>query len=155
MINSSKASNNAMTIMRVLIGWHFLFEGVVKFSNPAWTSKGYLLSAEMFKPFFQWLASDGMIGIADYGNIFILIFVGLTLVLGYMERPGAIVGIIILLMYYIAHPALPGYAQTGAEGSYWIINKNLIEAAALLVIYFNPTSSYFGIGRFSKSSSNL
>ena len=56
-------------------------------------------------------------------------------------------------MYYLAHPALPGSSQVGTEGSYWIINKNLIEAAALYVLYNIPTSTYFGLNLLKKKNS--
>ena len=34
------------------------------------------------------------------------------------------------------------------EGSYIVVNKNLIEACALWVLYVFPTSQYIGIDRF-------
>lgn len=145
---------SAIVLLRILIGWHFLYEGVVKIFNPNWTAKYYLLSAESFtKPFFTWLAGDGLIGIVDFMNILFLVIVGLTLVLGIYERLGAIFGILLLLLYYFAHPAFPGASQAGTEGSYFLINKNLIEAAALYVIYLCPTGQYFGLrGFFSPAS---
>ena len=80
--------------------------------------------------------------------------VGLSLLLGYFERIGSVFGICLLLMYYLAHPALPGASQAGTEGSYWIINKNLIEAAALFVLYQMPTGTYFGLQSLKKNSLN-
>ncbi len=145
---------NALVLMRLFIGWHFLYEGTLKLFNSNWTSKAYLLSAEGFmKPFFVWLGSDSMINMVDMLNIICLLLVGLTLLLGYLERTGAIAGIILLLLYYLAHPAFPGMVQVGTEGSYWIINKNLIEAAALLVIYQIPTANHFGLARLFKPAS--
>jgi thiosulfate dehydrogenase [quinone] large subunit len=35
--------------------------------------------------------------------------------------------------------------QIKVEGSYWFVNKNLIELAACLVIYQFPTGKYFGL----------
>lgn len=152
--NFEKNQRSAIVLLRMLIGWHFLYEAVVKIFNPNWTSKYYLLSAESFtKPFFTWLAGDGLIGMVDFLNILALVIVGITLVLGIFERMGAIVGILLLLLYYFAHPAFPGASQAGTEGSYFLVNKNLIEAAALYVIYLCPTGQYFGLrGFFSPAS---
>lgn len=149
----SNGPMRAVVLMRILIGWHFLYEGVLKMYSPTWTSKAYLMSAEILSPFYQWLGSDSMISLVDPLNKFILVIVGLTLVLGFFERVGAIAGIALLLLYYLAHPALPGLNQSG-EGSYWIVNKNLIEAAALYVVYLVPTGNYFGLGIFLKKSSS-
>lgn len=156
MINTSLQSNQktALVLMRMLIGWHFLYEGVIKLFNPHWSAKAYMLSAQgIGKPFFTWLGSDSLIGIVDVTNMLCLIVVGITLILGFWERIGAIIGIALLLLYYLAHPAFPGLDQTGTEGSYFIINKNLIEAAALYVLYLLPTGHYFGLNGLIKPAS--
>jgi thiosulfate dehydrogenase [quinone] large subunit len=54
-------------------------------------------------------------------------------------------------LYYLAHPAFPWLPQSPSEGSYWLVNKNLIEAAALLVLALFPTEKRFGIERMFKT----
>ena len=139
------AQGNTLVLLRLLIGWHFLYEGVIKAYNPSWTAKGYLLSASIFKPFFAWLASESLISGIDMLNIGALIFVGISLLIGFKVRWGCIVGIGLLALYYLAHPPFPNLPQGPAEGSYWIVNKNLIELAALMVIYQFPLTSVLGI----------
>ena len=153
--NLSVVQRNTLVILRILIGWHFLYEGVIKAYNPSWTSKGYLLSASILKPLFTWLAGDSLIGSIDFLNIAGLIAVGISLIIGIKVRWGCIAGILLLLLYYLAHPPFPGLPQGPTEGSYWIVNKNLIEMAALLVIYQFPLTSVFGIEMlFSKNKVN-
>jgi thiosulfate dehydrogenase [quinone] large subunit len=135
----------SLVLLRILIGWHFLYEGVIKAYNPSWTSKGYLLSASILKPFFAWLAGDSLIAAIDILNIAGLIAVGISLLVGLRVRWGCIAGMLLLLFYYLAHPPFPGLPQGPAEGSYWIVNKNLIEMAALFVIYQFPLTSVFGL----------
>ncbi|WP_373494370.1 DoxX family protein [Aquiflexum sp.] len=137
----------ALVAMRLLIGWHFLFEGVIKLYSPSWSAKGYLLSATYMQSFFQWLASESMISVVDTLNIAGLILVGIGLIVGFKTKWVSVIGIGLLLLYFFAHPPFPGYAQGPSEGSYWIVNKNLIEAAALLVVFLFPTEYAFGIGR--------
>jgi len=137
--------SRALVLLRILIGWHFLYEGIIKAYNPAWTSKGYLLSASILKPFFAWLASESLVGTIDMLNIIGLIFVGVSLLIGLKIRWGCIAGILLLLMYYLAHPPFSSLPQGPAEGSYWVVNKNLIEMAALFVIYLFPLVSVFGL----------
>jgi thiosulfate dehydrogenase (quinone) large subunit len=147
----SAAQRNTLVLLRVFIGWHFLYEGVIKAYNPSWTSKGYLLSASIFKPVFAWLASESLISTIDFLNIAGLMAVGITLLLGIKVRWGCIGGILLLALYYLAHPPFPSLPQGPAEGSYWIVNKNLIEMAALFVIYQFPLTTVFGLeGLFSK-----
>ena len=134
-----------LVFLRILIGWHFLYEGVIKAYNPSWTSRGYLLSASILKPFFGWLASDSLITVIDYLNIYGLIAIGISLLVGIKVKWGCVGGVLLLLFYYLAHPPFPGLPQGPSEGSYWIVNKNLIEMAALFVVYQFPLTSVFGL----------
>ena len=143
--NFTSSQRMGLIILRLFIGWHFLYEGVIKLYNPSWTAKGYLLSAEFMKPFFAFLASDSLIGIIDTINITLLILVGVLLIAGFKTGWAAIGGMLLLAMYYLAHPPFTGITQGPAEGSYWIVNKNLVELAALYVIYLFPTASSFGL----------
>lgn len=157
-MNSPKLTNvqgYALVLLRILIGWHFLYEGVIKAYNPSWTSRGYLLSASILKPFFAGLASDSLISVIDNLNIIGLIAVGISLLIGIKVRWGCIGGILLLMLYYIAHPPFPGLPQGPSEGSYWVVNKNLIEMVALFVIYQFPLTTVFGLENlFSKNRVN-
>ncbi len=145
----------ALVLLRIFIGWHFLYEGVIKAYNPAWTSRGYLLSASILKPFFAWLASPSLIPTIDILNIAGLIAVGISLIMGIKVRWGCIAGILLLLLYYLAHPPFSSLPQGPSEGSYWIVNKNLVEMAALFVVYQFPLAIFFGLENlFSKNKVN-
>ena len=135
----------SLVLLRILIGWHFLYEGIIKAYNPSWTSKSYLFSASILKPFFAWIAAPSRISVIDTLNIVGLIAVGVSLLIGMKVRWGCIGGILLLLLYYLAHPPFPSLPQGPSEGSYWIVNKNLVEMAALFVIYEFPLISVFGI----------
>ena len=154
-IKNSWELKHSVALMRILIGWHFLFEGIIKLYNPNWTSFGYLASAQgPLKDIFVSLANPSIIGTVDVLNMTALIVVGLTLVLGIFEKLGAFIGIGLLAMYYLAHPPFPGLPEINVEGNYWFVNKNLIELAALLVIYQLPTSQLFGLTRILKKKAN-
>ena len=32
----------AITVLRVFVGWHFLYEGLTKLTAPSWSAAGYL-----------------------------------------------------------------------------------------------------------------
>ncbi len=73
-----------------------------------------------------------------------------------VRSEGAFVGIGLLALYYLAHPSFPWLTEVNVEGSYWFVNKNLIELAACLVIYQLPTGRYFGLERiFSKNKTAI
>lgn len=156
-MKNKRGLKNSIILMRIFIGWHFLYEGLVKFYKPNWTSFGYLASSEgPLKPLFVWLSNEALVGWVDTLNITALILIGMTLILGYFEKLGAALAVCLLAMYYMAHPEFPWLTQTNVEGSYWFINKNLIELAACLVLYQFPTGYYFGLAYiFNKKDKNL
>jgi len=139
-----------LVALRVLIGWHFLYEGLVKLVNPNWSSVGYLLDSQGFmRSFFVSLASDqNTLAVVDFLNIWGLIAIGLGLILGLLSRPALLAGIILLAFYYLSHPPFAGlkYALP-LEGSYLLVNKILIEMVALIVLFYFPTSKIIGIDR--------
>jgi thiosulfate dehydrogenase (quinone) large subunit len=137
----------SLILLRLFIGWHFLYEGVLKLYNPSWTAKGYLLSAEFLRPVFALMADDSVIQIVNTLNIAGLLVIGISLVLGVKTNWGCIAGMILLAFYYLAHPPFSSVTSGPAEGSYWIVNKNLIELAALFVLYLFPTAGTFGLER--------
>lgn len=147
---------HTIVLMRIFIGWHFLYEGVIKLYNPDWTSFGYLATAQgPFKSFFMAMAREPMLAWADNLNWIALMFVGITLTLGIFERWGALVGIGLLALYYLAHPAFPWLQQVNVEGSYWFINKNLIELVACIIVFQYPTGKVFGLSHFFNKNKQL
>nr|WP_299346495.1 DoxX family membrane protein [Allomuricauda sp.] len=141
----------SIALLRIFVGWHFLYEGVIKLYNPDWTSFGYLASSQgPLKPLFAVLTQQSVIGWVDTLNIAALLVVGITFTLGIFERKGAIVGMGLLALYYLAHPSFPWLAQVNVEGSYWFVNKNLIELVACLVVFNYPTGQFFGLDYFMK-----
>jgi thiosulfate dehydrogenase [quinone] large subunit len=81
-------------------------------------------------------------------NVWGLILIGLSLILGVLSRAGILAGIVLLAFYYLSHPPIIGadYALP-SEGSYLWVNKNLIEMIALAVLYVFPTSRILGLDR--------
>ena len=140
----------ALVSLRMLIGWHFLYEGVAKLTNPYWTSAGYLQESQgWFSEMFTDLAnSPGALALADNLNQWGLLLIGLALLVGVFSRTAALAGVVMLALYYLAAPPFPTleYAMP-AEGSYLIVNKVLVELAALLVVMAFPTAHRIGLDR--------
>ena len=49
----------AITLLRVFVGWHFLYEGISKLSSPSFSAAGYMKASRgPFADFFKWIASQ-------------------------------------------------------------------------------------------------
>ena len=139
-----------LVALRVTIGWHFLYEGLVKLTNPNWSSVGFLLDSEGFlSEFYKGMAANpDLLQWIDWINIWGLIAIGAGLILGIFCRVAISAGILLLAMYYLSHPPFVGlsYAMP-TEGSYLIVNKVLIEMIAIIVLLVFPTSKFIGLDR--------
>ena len=140
----------AITLLRIFVGWHFLYEGIAKLTSPAWSAAGYLRQARgPFAGLFKWLASQpNLLANADFITMWGLTLVGVLLVLGLFTRLASLAGIGFILLFYLCNPPFVGYFYSiPSEGSYLIVNKNLVELCALLVILATGSGRFAGLDR--------
>lgn len=140
----------AITVLRVLVGWHFFYEGLSKLTAPAFTAAGYLKQAKgPFAGAFHSLAANpDMLANANLITMWGLTLVGAFLILGLFTRLASLAGMVFVLMFYFAAPPWIGlFYAIPTEGSYLIVNKNLVEVAALAVIFFTGSGRFAGLDR--------
>ena len=85
----------AITVLRVFVGWHFLYEGIAKLTSPSWSAAGYLKASRgPFSGLFKWLASQpNLLANADLITMWGLTIVGVLLILGLFTRLASLAGI--------------------------------------------------------------
>jgi thiosulfate dehydrogenase [quinone] large subunit len=146
----------ALVVLRTLVGWHFLYEGLFKLWVPAWsragaplprwTSAGYLnVAAGPLADVFHGLTGSRLLPVIDVLMPIGLVLVGLSLMLGLFTRLGAIGALALLGLFYLSSIPTTGVHQPGTEGAYLIVNKNLVEAAAVLVLLSFDTGRIAGL----------
>ena len=148
----------ALVVLRTLIGWHFLYEGYTKLLQPswdragapvaAWSSAGYLKAATApLAGVFHSLGEAAWIGTLDLAVAALLVAVGLSLMLGFFTQTGCAGALGLLAMFYVS--AIPlGLPAARAEGTYLLVNKNLIEAAAVVVLAVFRTGRIAGLDSY-------
>lgn len=137
--------NFGMTLLRMLIGWHFLYEGIWKLIQPGgWSSVGYLRMSSWFAaPMFKMIAdTPWLLKTVDLMNMWGLTLIGLALIVGVMVRPAAAAGILLLAFYYVAQPP---FVAAASEGHFLFIDRNVVEAVALLAVMWVPS---YGLGAY-------
>lgn len=151
MKNNQTFSTSQITILvvlRLMVGWHILYEGLAKLLNPGWSSFGFLSESKwILTGFADWvLSNQAILNVVDFLNIWGLIAIGLGLVLGLFTRIAAYAGVFLLLLYYITNPPFIGMEYIlPTEGSNLIVNKLLIEIIALFVLAIFPAHTKFGL----------
>ena len=147
----TKAQTAFLLALRMSIGWHFLYEGIVKVINPKWTSLAYLSDSQgWFAAPFRSIASNrGLLDAVNLINEWGLILVGFGIIAGCFTRVALAGAMSMLVLYYLSHPPFVGSEYIlPREGSYLWIDKNLVEIAALAVLYVFPTWHIFGLDKY-------
>lgn len=146
----------ALILVRTVIGWHFLYEGLYKLLLPGWTrdgarvaawsAKGYLkVSTGPFAPMLHRLADSSAAPWIDQLLPVALLLIGLSLMLGLFTQLGCWGAIGLLTMFYLSMPPTSGMPQPGAEGSYLLVNKNLIELLTVVALLAFRTGRIAGL----------
>src|SRR5512134_3856338 len=146
----SRAAMISVTLLRVFVGWHFLYEGIAKLTSPSWSAAGYLKQARgPFAGLFRSMAAQpNLLENANLITMWGLTIVGLLLMLGLFTRLASLAGIGFILLFYLATPPFVGYFYAiPSEGSYLIVNKNLVELSALIVIFVTGSGRFAGLDR--------
>jgi uncharacterized membrane protein YphA (DoxX/SURF4 family) len=140
-----------ITILRIAIGWHFLYEGLAKIMEGGWTAAGYLSGTSGFlSGFYHWLAnSPSLLRLTDVLNMYGLLLIGLALFIGIFIRAAAFSGALLLVLYYFAYPPFGSSLLYASESHLFIVDKIFVEAVAMLFIFFSRERGY-GIESFLK-----
>jgi uncharacterized membrane protein YphA (DoxX/SURF4 family) len=148
---AGRLQRGLLTLLRIAIGWHFLYEGHAKFFSGSWTSAGYLdASRWLLGGAFQWMASHpAAIALVDAVNIGGQILIGLLLITGTLTRAASLAAIALLLLYYLANPPLVGLGlAVPTDGHYLVVDRNLIELLTLAFLAALPSTFLPGVDRW-------
>lgn len=148
----------SLVVLRTAIGWHFLYEGVYKLMLPgwsrggqptaAWSAAAYLnASTGPFSDIFHALARSAAMTTIDTIVPIGLVCVGLSLVAGLFMQAGCVGAMWFLALFYLSALPTSGAPQTGAEGTYLLVSKNLVELIAVVVVFAFRTGRIAGLDR--------
>lgn len=146
----------ALVLLRTLIGWHFLYEGYYKLVVPGWTragapvgawsASGYLKAATgPLAGTFHALGQSAAAGWVDHLVPIGLALVGLSLILGLATQIGLWGALGFLTLFYLSAIPMEGVPRPWNEGTYLLVNKNLIEWAAVLALLTCRTDRIAGL----------
>jgi len=153
-MNKTRILSWSITTVRIIVGWHFLYEGIVKLASGTWTAAPFLANSEwILSGLFQSIVeNETLMNITDMLNMLGLTLIGLALILGVFTRTASICGALLMLLYFVAYPPFLGYMQgIVAEGSYLWVNRNLIELVVLIALFFVPRNMMYSIDRLVKT----
>ncbi|MBI4079523.1 MAG: DoxX family membrane protein [Candidatus Levybacteria bacterium] len=118
-----------LLLLRLAIGWFFLYSGVTKVFDPTWSAAGYLTNAQTFGWLYQWFASSQLLPIINVVNSWGQLLLGISLITGLYVRQGGVAGAILMLLYYFPILKFPFAGEHAL-----LIDEHIIYAIALLYL---------------------
>ncbi len=112
------------SLLRIGIGWHFLWEGWIKLSQPSWSAENYLLASwgpfsSLFQgmtsltvsqtPILNWFFTSNtqwILAISNFAVPWLLFLAGIELILGLFSRAAILAAMGLLVLFIIAMPSI-------------------------------------------------
>lgn len=126
-------------LLRVALGWLFLYSGITKVLNPQWTSQGFLEGAKTFSDFFAWFVQDGNIEWVNLLNAWGQLLIGAGLLFGAFTRLAAFAGVLLMALYYFPGLEFP------MAGRGFLVDDHVVYAFTLLLLAGLRAGQYFGV----------
>lgn len=124
----------AYIAMRLALGGLFLTSGWSKITT-GWSAASYLaVSTGPFAEWFQALAGSNAIDALNAWGLFLL---GIALLSGFLIRPAAILGVLLMVLYYFAH-----FTENTAYG---FIDQHIVYATVLALFAAGGAGHAFGL----------
>lgn len=137
MIKYQKAS---LFILRISLGWVFLYAGITKILNPNWTAAGFLKGATNMTGFFNYLMQPNVLPAVDLLNQLGLTLLGVSLILGLFVRVSAPSGVVLMVLYYLPKLDFPHPSNTS-----YIVDDHIVYALVLIYFAVINAGKYWGL----------
>lgn len=134
-----KAQKICLVLVRLSLGFMYLYSGLSKVLDSSWTSQGYLEGAKGFTGFYTWLASPSLLPAVDFMNEWGLTLLGVSLVLGIFVRLSGVLGAVLMLLYYLAL----GFPYPNEHA--FIVDEHIIYGSILLYLAAIQAGRVYGL----------
>ena len=137
MTNCQKCS---LFLLRIGLGWMFLYAGLTKIMDPNWSAEGYLRNAKSFSGLYTWLANSSLLPFINFINEWGLTLIGVALILGVFVRLTGYLGPLLMLLYYFPVLDFPKISTHS-----FIIDEHIIYLFVFLVLAAYKADSFWSV----------
>jgi thiosulfate dehydrogenase [quinone] large subunit len=140
-MSDTKLERALIVFFRLAMGWTFLYAASHQVFDPSWSVVGFLDHTKtfhyLFKVFTTPLMAPTTTFMVEYGHLLI----GLSLVFGLMVRISATFGIMLMLVYWMAHMDWPFIENKNN----FILDFHIVYAGVLGYLIIKRAGHVFGL----------
>jgi thiosulfate dehydrogenase [quinone] large subunit len=138
---TSSTERALVVFFRFTMAWTFLYAASHQVFDPDWTVVGFLSHTKTFHDLFAVFTTPTMAPITtvlvEYGHLLI----GLSLLFGLMVRVSAAAGIMLMLVYWMAHMDWPFIENKNNL----IIDQHIVYAGVLVLLIVKQAGHVWGL----------
>jgi thiosulfate dehydrogenase (quinone) large subunit len=146
---SSSIEKPLIVFFRLTMAWTFLYAASHQVFDPNFTVVGFLKTTKTFHELFSVFTTPTMAPITtffvEYGHLLI----GLSLLVGLMVRVSASFGVLLMLIYWMAHMDWP-YIENKNN---FIIDYHIVYAGVLIYLIAMRAGHVWGLDGWAEKSS--
>ena len=143
----NKTQKTSLFLLRLALGWLFLYAGLTKILTPHWSAEGYIKGAKNFVGFYHWLLSPNILPTVNFLNEWGLTLLGISLILGIFVRLSSKLGILLMLFYYLVILDFPHIGPNS-----YIVDEHIIYILALWLISTTETGKTYSLSNWIKKN---
>ncbi len=137
----ANAERNLIVYFRLAMAWTFLYAASHQVFDPSWSVVGFLSHTKTFHDLFAVFTTPTMAPITtflvEYGHLLI----GLSLLFGFMVRVSASFGVMLMLLYWMAHMDWP-FIENKTN---FIVDFHLVYAGVLVFLIVKRAGHVWGL----------
>lgn len=139
-VTQAGLQKSILVLLRLAMGWTFLYAGVNQVINAGWTSARFLSGAKSFKAMYAWFGSPEVVPYVDFMVQWGHLMIGVALILGIFIRLSAGFGALMMVLYYLPRLDFP---MVGAHN--FIVEYHLVYALILVYLGLMKAGQIAGI----------
>lgn len=133
------SKNLALFLLRIVMGWLFLYAGLDKLLTPHWSATGFLVNAKTFSAFYSWFNSSSNLAWVNFVVPWGEVLIGLGLIFGTLTRLASYFAILMLLLFYFPGLQFP-YVDNG-----FLVDDHIIYIFAFAVLVCERAGAFWGL----------
>ena len=128
-------------LLRMLMAWTFLYAASHQVLVPGWSVVGFLKGTKTFHDLFAIFTAPSVAPVVTFLVGYGHLLIGLSLLVGLMVRVSAFFGILLMLLYWMAHMDFP-YIENANN---LIVDYHIVYASILGYLIYKGAGHVWGL----------
>lgn len=138
---NSNSERLVLMLLRLSMAWVFLYAASHQVFVPGWSIAGFLKGTKTFNGLFAVFTGPGIAPVVSFLVGYGHLLIGLSLLVGLMVRASALAGIVLMILYWMAHMDFPYISNTNNL----LVDSHIVYALVLWLMIVKSAGHVWGL----------